>query len=85
MLQGESSCGQADSLLVSRPLKPRQKVLLWTLTFLLDLTKLMYEEEEEKCTFLMVFVLAQSKLSFDPKLLNKSYRTNKDTTNFLFY
>jgi hypothetical protein len=45
----------------------------------------MYEEEEEKCTFLMAFVLAQSRLSFDPELLDKSCRTNKDTTNFLFY
>jgi hypothetical protein len=33
----------------------------------------------------MAFVLAKSKLSFDPKLLDRSCRTNKDTTNFLFY
>jgi hypothetical protein len=51
----------------------------------LDLIKLMYEEEEEKCTFLMAFVLVQSRLSFDPKLLDKSCKTNKDTTSFLFY
>jgi hypothetical protein len=45
----------------------------------------MYEEEEEKCTFLMAFVLAQSKLSFNPKLLDRSRGTKKDTTSFLFY
>jgi hypothetical protein len=51
---------------------------------ILDLIKLMYEDEEENCTFLMEFVLTQSKLSFNPKLLDRSYRTNKDTTSFLF-
>ena len=51
----------------------------------LDLIKLMYEEEEEKCTFLMAFVFVSSKTSFDPKLLDKSCKTNKDTTNFIFY
>ena len=44
---GESSCGQADSLLVSRLLRPRQKVLNMDTDILLDIIKLIYEGEEE--------------------------------------
>ena len=52
---------------------------------ILDLIKLIYEEEEEKCTFLMAFVLAQSKLSSNPKLFDRSCKTKKDTKRFIFY
>jgi hypothetical protein len=34
---------------------------------LLNLAKIMYREEEEMCTFLTMFVLTHSELSFDPQ------------------
>jgi hypothetical protein len=45
---GESPCGQVDSLLDARPLTPRQKVLLWTLTFLYHKAKLSKKKREER-------------------------------------
>ena len=42
---GESPCGQVDSLLVSRLLRPRQKVLNMDTDFLLDPIKIMNERE----------------------------------------
>jgi hypothetical protein len=44
---GESPCRQVDSLLVSKLLRPRQKVLNMDTNFLLDLIKLMKEREGE--------------------------------------
>jgi hypothetical protein len=47
-ITGESPCGQVDSLLDSRPLTPRQKVLLWTLEFLYHKDKLLKKKREER-------------------------------------
>jgi hypothetical protein len=47
-IEGESPCGQVDSLLASRLLRPRQKVLNMEIDFLLDLIKLMNEREGER-------------------------------------
>jgi hypothetical protein len=53
---------------------------------LLDLIKLIYERRRRKiCTLLTTFVLAKSRLSFDPELPDRSCRTNKDTMDFLLY
>jgi hypothetical protein len=43
-----SSCGQVDSLLDTRPLQPRQKMLLWTLKFLYHKAKLSRKKREER-------------------------------------
>jgi hypothetical protein len=43
------------------------------------------KRKKKSVPFQMAFVLAKSKLSFNPKLLDRSCRTNKDTPNFLFY
>ena len=45
---GESPCGQVDSLLVSKLLRPRQKVINMDTDFLLDLIKLIKEREGER-------------------------------------
>jgi hypothetical protein len=45
---GESPCGQVDFLLDARPLTPRHKVLLWTLTFLYHKAKLSKKKREER-------------------------------------
>jgi hypothetical protein len=45
---GESPCRQVDSLLVSRLLRPRQKVLNMDIDFIFDLIKLMNEREGER-------------------------------------
>jgi hypothetical protein len=47
-VEGESPYGQVDSLLVSRLLRPRQKVLNMDTDFLLDPIKLMNEREGER-------------------------------------
>jgi hypothetical protein len=47
-VEGESPYGQVDSLLVSRLLRPRQKVINMDTDFLLDLIKLMNEREGER-------------------------------------
>jgi hypothetical protein len=58
---GESPCRQVDSLLVSRLLRPRQKVLNMDTDFLLDPIKLMNEKRRRKiCTLLAMFVLVKS-------------------------
>ena len=44
---GGSPCGQVDSLLVSKLLRPTQKVINMDTNFLLDLIKLMKEREGE--------------------------------------
>jgi hypothetical protein len=44
---GESPCGQVDSLLVSKLIRPRQKVLNMETDFLLDLIEIMNEREGE--------------------------------------
>jgi hypothetical protein len=45
---GESPYRQVDFLLDARPLTPRQKILLWTLTFLYHKYKLSKKKREER-------------------------------------
>ena len=83
---GESPCKQVDSLLVSRILRPRQKVLNMDTNFLLDPINIMNKKRRRKiCNSLETFVLAKSSLSFDLELLDRSCKTNKDTMDFLLY
>jgi hypothetical protein len=44
---GESPYGQVDFLLDTKPLTPRQKMILWTLTFLYHKAKLSKKKREE--------------------------------------
>jgi hypothetical protein len=60
-------------------------MLIMDTDFLLDLDKLMCEEEGEKKYLLPVFVPAQSELSSNLELLDKPCRQTKVQTNFLLY
>jgi hypothetical protein len=76
-VEGKSPCGQVDLLLRARLLTLRQKMLIMDTDFLLDLHKLMHEEEGEKEYLLPVFVPARSELSSNLELLDKPCRQTK--------
>jgi hypothetical protein len=80
----ESPCGQVDSLLVSRLLRPRQKVLNKDTDFHLDLNKIMNRREGKRCVPYERCVSLQSpcRASILSSLIGPSKQTNIQWTSY---